>query len=429
MQHLKSVGGVDLGQTLALGWGDLQIWQHRTNRSPQDRGASAEHQREERQPDRGADHLPRGVRQFTVRGDVEQAVQRCSGDRSMERRLKLAARQSTGANVRQLDHRSGSARRVGQQLLKVSAAHRCEQIFKAADQVLTHENLRHRHAACPLNHWFPIHRDIDFIHFDTHLGEKALGAQAGGAGERRVHLYDGHVLMVAMHVTDRLAEVRQIIDVASQRAGRDSQSVRIVAATKYLGPEDLPALAASGLVELGENRLDSLVVKQVEAARLTLPVSWHFIGRLQSRKVPSIASGCAWIHTLASPSAAAQMAKLISAGSPCPRLLVQVNVGGDPAKDGITPQDVDAFLEQCSPELPIRGLMTMPPLSVDGGDSNRAAFAHLRELAERLASSWNGAFSFDELSMGTTQDFAIAVEEGATMVRLGRALYADARIQ
>jgi pyridoxal phosphate enzyme (YggS family) len=221
-----------------------------------------------------------------------------------------------------------------------------------------------------------------------------------------------------------VAAARERIAAACARSGRDPAGVEIVAAVKYLLVEDLPLLHAAGIRRVGENRADQLVAKQDAHGDL---FTWDFIGHLQSRKVREIAGRVALIHSLSTASAAQQ----VDARSSAPQdVLIEVNTAADPGKEGVAPDDLDAFLEPLAalPNVRVRGLMTMPALAEDPGAS-RPAFAALRELAAAAAERWAGTHAFEHLSMGTSQDFEVAVEEGATLVRLGSVLLAapDAR--
>jgi len=207
-------------------------------------------------------------------------------------------------------------------------------------------------------------------------------------------------------VRANLAEVRERIAAAAARAGRDPDGVEIVAAVKYVPLEQLGALAVGGVRAVGENRAQDLQAKYaVHGDTFT----WDFIGHVQSRKVKQIAPLVRLIHSVCTASVLAQLERHAPAEL---RVLVEVNVAGEEGKDGVAVGELDAFLERCP--VPVAGLMTMPPLAREPDDSRRW-FAQLRELAaaRRLA----------ELSMGTTQDYEIAVEEGATIVRIGTKLF------
>ena len=182
--------------------------------------------------------------------------------------------------------------------------------------------------------------------------------------------------------------------------------VEILAATKYVPLEEMGALAEAGVTLVGENRQQELVAKR---ARWGDAFEWDFIGNLQSRKVKQLLPLCRLIHSVATDSALEQLGKH---GNPDTEILVEVNVAGEEGKGGVAPEELEAFIERC----PVRvgGLMTMPPFSQDP-EASRPHFARLRKLAEK--------HKLERLSMGTSQDWEVAVEEGATIVRLGTTLY------
>jgi uncharacterized pyridoxal phosphate-containing UPF0001 family protein len=182
--------------------------------------------------------------------------------------------------------------------------------------------------------------------------------------------------------------------------------IEICAAIKYVEAGDLPALAEAGIELVGENRAQELLAKQ-EAHRDLF--SWDFIGQLQSRKVKDVAPNVRLIHSLASESALAKLEQ-----HPTDEVLIQVNVAGEEEKAGIEPDELGDFIARCP--VPVTGLMTMPPF-VERAEDNRRHFARLAELAAE--------HNLSRLSMGTTQDYAVAAEEGATIVRLGAVLYEE----
>ena len=188
--------------------------------------------------------------------------------------------------------------------------------------------------------------------------------------------------------------------------GRDPDDVQILAAVKYVHLEELGVLAEAGLTLLGENRAQDLVAK---ADAYPGVFTWDFIGHLQSRKVKQLLPYVRYIETVASDSAMEQLGRH---GAPDAEVLVEVNVAGEEGKSGIAPGELPAFLERCP--VKVVGLMTMPPLAPEP-ESSRRHFAALRELA--------GEHRLPQLSMGTSQDYVVAVEEGATIVRLGTGLY------
>lgn len=187
-------------------------------------------------------------------------------------------------------------------------------------------------------------------------------------------------------------------------AGRDPAEVEVCAAIKYVPAEDLPALAEAGIELVGENRAQDLLAKRQRHGDL---FEWDFIGVLQSRKVRDVAPNVRLIHSVASDSALRQLERHAA-----PEVLVQVNVAGEEAKQGVLPAELGDFIARCP--VPVGGLMTMPPFAERPEDS-RPHFARLAELAAE--------HGLARLSMGTTQDFEVAAAEGATIVRLGTVLY------
>jgi len=210
----------------------------------------------------------------------------------------------------------------------------------------------------------------------------------------------------------RAERVRANLDRVRQQiaaAGRAPADVEILAAVKYLPVSELPALAAGGVTLVGENRAQELVAK---CSALPGTFTWDFIGQLQSRKVRDVLPHVRYIHSVASDSVLTQLGRH---GTPDTEVMIEVNAAGEAGKGGIAPDELPAFLERC----PVRvvGLMTMPPLAARPED-NRPYFAALRGLAER--------HGLRHLSMGTSQDYVVAIQEGATIVRLGTTLYAGA---
>ena len=195
-------------------------------------------------------------------------------------------------------------------------------------------------------------------------------------------------------------EIRERYERVRKSVGPD---VTVVAATKYVSLEEMAALVEAGIEVLGENRAQSLAAKH---AHYGAAFRWHFIGHLQSRKAPLVSELCELCHSLASESAARQLSV---------PALVEVNLAGEETKSGIAPERLEDFLGFCAQVgVDVRGLMTMPPLSADPEDS-RPYFRRLRELAE--------SFALVQLSMGTSQDYRVAADEGATYVRVGSVLW------
>jgi len=188
--------------------------------------------------------------------------------------------------------------------------------------------------------------------------------------------------------------------------GRDPAGVEVLAAVKYVALEELGVLAEAGIVVAGENRAQDLEAKAAAHPELT----WDFIGHLQSRKVKQVLPLVRYVHSVASDSVLRQLERH---ATPETEVLVEVNVAGEADKSGVAPGRLDDVIARCPAR--VVGLMTMPPLAADPEDSRRW-FAALAELA--------GERGLRHLSMGTSQDYLVAVQEGATIVRLGTTLYA-----
>jgi PLP dependent protein len=218
----------------------------------------------------------------------------------------------------------------------------------------------------------------------------------------------------AQAVRENLERIRR--EIFDAVAGSDTAapggaaSVQVLAATKYVPVHELHVLAEGGVRLVGENRAQDLQAKVQAHGEL---FEWDFIGRLQSRRVRLIVPHVRLIHSVASESALRELGRHRDSARPGMRILVEVNVAAEEGKAGIAPAQLDDFIGR-SP-VPVAGLMTMPPLS-DDPQASRPWFAALRELARERG--------LEELSMGTSQDYAVAVEEGATIVRIGTSLYA-----
>lgn len=210
---------------------------------------------------------------------------------------------------------------------------------------------------------------------------------------------------------------RRFTDLDPERIRTNLERVReqigpgpeILAAIKYVDAAELPALAEAGVTLVGENRAQELAAKH--DAHADLGLRWHFIGQLQSRKVAQILPHAELIHSVASDSA---IRRLAQHGEPTTRVLLEVDVAGEEGKAGFAPDELPARLAQAREHVTVEGLMTMPPFT-ERGEDNRRHFARLAELA--------AAHGLRTLSMGTSQDYAVAAQEGATIVRVGTALY------
>lgn len=205
-----------------------------------------------------------------------------------------------------------------------------------------------------------------------------------------------------------------------QGIGGWTHPVRIVAVTKTHGPEAVRAAVAGGLQDVGENRVQEALAKQ---AQLTdLPVRWHLIGTLQRNKVRHAVGRFALIHSVDRAELADELARRVAPGSHQP-VLVEVNCSGESQKGGVEPAGLPALLDRISrlPALELQGLMTMAALTADAA-AQRSAFGRLRAERDRMTAA---GYPLPELSMGMSGDYPIAVEEGATMVRLGTLLFGE----
>ncbi len=211
-----------------------------------------------------------------------------------------------------------------------------------------------------------------------------------------------------------VTRIREEIDAAAERsahAGPDGRprAVELLAAIKYVRSEELPLLAEAGIELVGENRAQELQAKHAAHGEL---FEWDFIGQLQSRRVREIVPYVRLIHSVASESALRALERCLPQARPGLRILVEVNVAGEEGKAGVVPARLGEFIERAP--VPVAGLMTMPPLA-EQPEQSRPWFAALRELARE--------HGLEHLSMGTSQDYLVAVQEGATIVRIGTRLY------
>jgi pyridoxal phosphate enzyme (YggS family) len=227
------------------------------------------------------------------------------------------------------------------------------------------------------------------------------------------------VSLEADRVRANLAAVRERTAAACARAGRDLSQVELLAATKYVPADQMGVLAEAGIELVGENIAKDLAEKH---ARWGERFRFDFIGHLQSRKTKEVLPRVRLIHSVESESVLSQLDR--HAGGEIDALL-EVNVAREQSKYGLDPSSVNQFIEAAARYERVRfaGLMTMPPLVADP-EQARPHFAALRELAERLTREWRPRHDFRILSMGSSQDFEVAIEEGATVVRLGSVLYA-----
>ncbi|MGA6971717.1 MAG: YggS family pyridoxal phosphate-dependent enzyme [Candidatus Binatus sp.] len=220
-------------------------------------------------------------------------------------------------------------------------------------------------------------------------------------------------------IKERLTIVRARIGAAAHRVHRDVASIRLLLASKTQSSDAIRAAADAGALDFGENYVQEAIAKRTELADLT-EIRWHLIGHLQTNKAKVAASAFALIHSVDSVRIAEALAR--AQPSPHVRALIEVNLGAEASKSGVAPDGVAAILDAVRGKIEIDGLMTIPPPAARTEDS-RPYFARLREMRDRLA--MQSGYALSELSMGMTDDFEIAIEEGATIVRIGRAVFGE----
>ena len=227
---------------------------------------------------------------------------------------------------------------------------------------------------------------------------------------------------MANELEDNIARVRERIAAACARSGRRPEEVKLIAVSKTVPPERIRQACEAGLREFGENRVQEADAKRLAVSDLN--VTWHLIGHLQSNKVKPARELFHWVHSVDSNRLAAKLDHAAVCSGERLSVLIQVNVGEEATKSGVQEGETLQLAEQVSrlPTLELRGLMTIPPFFEDP-EKVRPYFRRLRELAEKIASANWPNVSMAELSMGMSHDFEVAIEEGATMVRVGTAIF------
>jgi pyridoxal phosphate enzyme (YggS family) len=225
-------------------------------------------------------------------------------------------------------------------------------------------------------------------------------------------------------ITKNVRLVRQRIEAAAQRAGRDPASVRLVAAAKTVGTDGIRTAIAAGIRIIGESRLQEAVPK-IERVGPREGLSWHFIGQLQRRKVKTVVGLFQMIHSVDSVELAAEIDRRAKAADLQQPVLLEVNIAGESSKGGFAPEDLldGVHALDAMSSLAVQGLMTIPPAG--DADAARPYFRQLRELARAIATEPLKRCRMQELSMGMSLDFEVAVEEGATLVRVGTAIFGE----
>lgn len=226
----------------------------------------------------------------------------------------------------------------------------------------------------------------------------------------------------------RIKRVRERIAEAALRKGRNPEEIILVAVTKTVEPERIMAAAELGIEHFGENRVQEALEKIPRINfLLKRPVTWHMVGHLQTNKVPKAIRLFDFIHSVDSVRLALELSKRASAQGKTIPILLEVNVSGEATKFGFPPEEMEKAVPEILvlPGLSLQGLMTIAPIVKDPEEA-RPYFTRLRELRDKLAEKFPQA-SWKHLSMGMTDDFEVAVEEGATMVRIGRAIFGERR--
>jgi pyridoxal phosphate enzyme (YggS family) len=234
--------------------------------------------------------------------------------------------------------------------------------------------------------------------------------------------------MSESELKERIASVQERIEAAARRAGRDPTDIVLVAVSKTRPPEAVIAACRAGLHLFGENRVEEAGPKAQAVARLLAPAAgptWHMVGHVQSRKAISVLPWAAMVHSVDSVRLAERLSRFsVEAGSDL-AILLEVNVSGEGSKYGLTPQELPGAVEAIGPlpALRLEGLMTMAPIAADA-ESVRPVFARLSGLRQEMAQRHPG-LNWRHLSMGMTDDFEVAIEEGSTLVRIGRAIFGE----
>lgn len=226
-----------------------------------------------------------------------------------------------------------------------------------------------------------------------------------------------------MTIAANLANITELITLAAAKAGRDPDTVRLVAVSKTRPAADITTAFESGQTLFGENYVQEFVEKFPE---VTDQIEWHFIGHLQSNKVKYIAGKVALIHSVDRLSLAEEIDRQWRKLDKTCDILIQVNISGETSKSGTTEAGAIELVRRCAtlPNIRIKGLMTMPPF-FDNPDAARPYFAELRHLSETIAAQGISGIEMSELSMGMSGDFVAAIEEGATLVRVGTAIFGE----
>ncbi len=226
-----------------------------------------------------------------------------------------------------------------------------------------------------------------------------------------------------MAISSNLHQLRQALETATRQAGREPATVALLAVSKTFGPEAVIEAADAGQRAFGENYLQEAIDKQqaIRALRPDLALEWHFIGPIQSNKTRPVAEHFDWVHSVDREKIARRLSEQRTAGLPPLNICLQVNVSGEDSKSGVAPSELPALAQAVAalPNLRLRGLMAIPE-PAEAYEQQRKPFAQLRELQEQLLAH---GIATDTLSMGMSADMQAAIAEGATIVRIGTAIF------
>ena len=227
-----------------------------------------------------------------------------------------------------------------------------------------------------------------------------------------------------MSIEENVAWVRERVAAACSRCGRNQNDVKLVAISKTFPPESVRAAYEAGLRDFGENRVQEAAGKRPPLADLS--ITWHLVGHLQTNKAKAARELFDWVHSVDSFRLAQKLDQARRPGDGRTPVLLEVNLGGEESKTGAREPDIIQLAEQTAPlaTLEVRGLMVIPPF-FDDPEQARPYFRRLRELAQQIDARRIPNLSMNELSMGMSHDFEIAIEEGATMIRVGTAIFGE----
>lgn len=226
-------------------------------------------------------------------------------------------------------------------------------------------------------------------------------------------------------ISEHVARIRQRIQAAAARTGRDPDSIRLIAATKTVPVARIREAVDAGVLHLGESKVQEALPK-LDAMAARTDVTWHFIGQLQRRKVKAVIGRFQLIHSVDSLEQAQEINRRAEAHDLCQSVLLEVNIGKEASKAGFSAAELVRVLDvlDAMPNLAVKGLMAIPP-PTDSPESARPYFRAVRDLADSVKHTFRRRIRMDELSMGMSHDFEIAVEEGATYVRIGTAIFGE----